>query len=143
MSPSLSSASPTRKLIRTLTIRCWLALILLALLAVGNYLLLKQEIQVNATSAAVLNVSGRQRTLVQRALLLVEHMFIAQEPRKKEALRQELDGIAGRLEISHHALLYGNPSMNLPGAPSEAVRRIFYGPEFGLDLRLKNFLGAL
>src|SRR4029450_5703775 len=108
-----ASVTPTRQLIRTLTIRCWLALALLALLAVGNYLLLKKEIQVNATSAAVLNVSGRQRTLVQRALLLVEHMFIAQEPRKKEALRQELDSIAGRLEISHHSLLYGNPSMHL------------------------------
>jgi|GEM_PF-3524126 len=137
------SHNPTHRLIRTLTINCWVALILLALLAVGNYLLLKKEIQVNAASSIVLNVSGRQHTMAQRALLLVEHLFIAQEPLKKEDLRQELEAIAGRLEISHHSLLYGNPSMDLPGHPSEAVGKIFYGPAYSLDVRLQGFTNAL
>src|SRR4029450_2294279 len=47
------------------------------------------------------------------------------------------------LDISHHSLLYGNPSLNLGGKPSQQVRKIFYDPSSALELRLKIFLGAL
>jgi PAS domain S-box-containing protein len=130
-------------IIKNLTVRYGVALAILVLLALGNFLLLKKEIQVNATNAAILNISGRQRTLVQRSLLLAEHLFIAQDPAKRAHLRRDLSQAADLLEKSHRALLEGDASLHLPGHPSEKVRGIYWGSSVSLDSELRGFLEAL
>src|SRR5262245_1535709 len=136
------SRTRSRFFLKNLTVRYDVALCVLVLLAFGNFLLLKKEIQVNATSAAVLNISGRQRTLVQRSLLLAEHLFIAQDPVKRARLRNDLSETANLLEKSHRALLQGDVSSHLPGHPSEKVKEIYWGP-LSLDSELRRFLEAL
>jgi diguanylate cyclase (GGDEF)-like protein len=93
------------------------------------------------TSGALINLSGRQRMLTQRAALLSAELITAPEA-NRSAIRAQLNGIADTLDKNHKILLNGDPELKLPPGP-ESVRTIFFSQPDNLDNRLREFTGGI
>ena len=124
----------------SLTSKYLFALGVLAILSLASYSILKENIRAQKSSAAIVNVSGRQRMLSQRIALLSLRLINAEGGSEREKLRQELKGIAELMEKSHNALINGEPAMNLPGKPSSEVKAMYFSSPLFLDRQVRRYL---
>ena len=122
-----------------MTRRYILVLLMLAIIAFGNYFIMKERIKGEQSTAAVINISGRQRMLLQRSAMFAQRLLIERDEEARRRLSETVD----TLEFSHEALLRGNESMNLPGDPSSAILRIFYEDPLNLDITLKRYVAEV
>lgn len=124
-------------------VRCILALVLLAALALFSHRILQKQIRTNESGAALVSVSGRQRMLAQRAALVAQRLVHAARPAERASVRQELLDLVQRLEIAHRGLLEGDTGMNLPGNPTAEVREIFESEPNYLNAQIESYLTEL
>lgn len=117
------------------------ALGLLAFLSLSSYLILKENIGAQASSAAIVNLSGRQRMLSQRIALYSLRLINAGEGSLRRQLRQELEKIIQLMESSYIGLLKGSAAMNLPGKPSSEVQAIYFSLPLSLDKQIRQYIG--
>ncbi|GAB6158979.1 hypothetical protein JCM39194_21790 [Desulfotomaculum varum] len=129
--------------IKNLKRKCFYALTTLALLATAGYLNLYQIIEKQETSAAIINLSGRQRMLTQKAALLSLQLVESKRPEQQQKIRQELTAVITLLEKTHQGLLQGNAAMHLPNRLSPQMRAIFFEPPDSLDIKMQTFITAL
>ena len=127
----------------SLTFRYLFALGILAVLSLASYLILKENINSQKSSAAIVNVSGRQRMLSQRTALFSLRLINADGDAEREKVRQELQGIVELLEKSHNGLINGEPEMNLPGKPSLEVKAMYFSSPFFLDRQVRRYLSQV
>ncbi|MEE8432266.1 MAG: PAS domain S-box protein, partial [Candidatus Desulfatibia sp.] len=123
-----------------MTARYIFALSLIALLSITAYYSLSNVIETEETSAAVVNVSGRQRMLSQRIAHYAhtfadKHYSISND----ENLKPLLDAI-NLMEKSHEGLVYGDPALNLPGNPSPKVRSMYFDSPMFLDRQVRKYI---
>jgi diguanylate cyclase (GGDEF)-like protein len=116
------------------------ALSLIAAFTIAFHFLTDSIVHRQQATAAVVNISGRQRMLSQRiadiALERASHAAFRSDAVSEKAL---LDAIA-TMESAHHTLLYGDSTLGLTGPSSPAVRNVYFNPPYTLDLRLQDFL---
>ncbi len=129
-----------KTLAESMTIKYVSALVLLALLTATSYFIFRQKILADETSAAVINISGRQRMLSQRIATFSLLREVETDLTKKEEMRKILMEAVDLMEKSHIGLLKGDPTMNLPGNPSEQVRAIYFEHPLFLDKKVRKFL---
>ncbi len=125
-----------------LTSRYLLALGLVALLALTPYLGLRQILQQQADSATLINVSGRQRMLSQRAAFFAVTLATTTDPHRRAPLRAQLLVTVATLDRDHVALIDGDAARHLP-APSPALRALYDGPPLSLDRRVRAYSAAI
>jgi PAS domain S-box-containing protein len=113
---------------------------LLAILAVISYLTLQENIKSHKTSAAVINISGRQRMLSQRIALKTLQVVSSTDISEKKKLRRDLSNAVNLMQASHIALINGNASMGIPGNPSPEVRDMFFSLPLNLDARIRDYI---
>ena len=137
------------RLARELTIRYALVLAVIAGLSLGAYLIMKQAISANESSAALINVSGRQRMLSQRITMLAENQaeFNRQSPEylgtefgSRDDLHHALLESIELMERSHEDLTKGNPKTNISGIKSEGIRTLYFGPSGFANREVRTFL---
>ncbi|MGB0560857.1 MAG: ATP-binding protein [Spirulinaceae cyanobacterium] len=104
----------------------------------NDYFDREQQALVREVNAAVINISGRQRMLCQRATLFA--LRLVHQP--TDQLRQALLGMVDCLARSHRGLLSGNPDLKLPGKVSPTVHQIFFAPPYALDAQIQDFVAA-
>lgn len=129
------------KLLSSPTFRYSFALGLLAFLSLASYFILKENIGAQASSAAIVNLSGRQRMLSQRVALYSLRLINAPEGSPRRQLRQELEKIVALMESSHLGLLNGLPEMNLPGKPSPEILAMYFSSPLSLDKQIRQYIG--
>lgn len=134
--------SVVKEFTKNVTQKYLLALGLIAALTTAGYLGLFFVKKSYDTSAAVINISGRQRMLSQRIAIFAHDIFHESDKAKRDAARQNIKEIADLMEKSHGWLIYGNEELNLPGKPSRAVRNIYFSDPVQLDKRVRNFTAA-
>jgi len=127
---------------RSLTRRYAVALLLVASLASAAWLSLKWVISEQTSTAAVVNVSGRQRMLSQRTALfsnLLRTAPAAQLP----AIRANLEEAIALMARSHSGLVQGDETLGLPGRLSPAARALYFDGPQALDLQVKAYISAV
>ena len=128
--------------INGLTKRYLLALGFIALLSITAYLNLHQLIKTQAASAAVINVSGRQRMLSQKTALLCFQLVESREPSEREQIRNELTETLALMKYSHEKLMQGDMGLDMPVPLPEEVKAIYFNSPNSLDLQLRQYLAA-
>ncbi len=123
-----------------MTISYITALSLLAILAIASYITLQKNNRSEETSAAIVNVSGRQRMLSQRIALKARMLTNGGSEEAKEKSRQELHEAINLMERSQSGLINGSQEMNLPGNPSLEIKRMLFSAPIFLDTRIQNYI---
>lgn len=129
--------------VRSLSTKYIVALSLIALLAVAAFFTLRELIVGEQASAAVINVSGRQRMLSQKAVLLSQQLVITPVPAERNRLRAELRQVIVSINEAHYALVYGDPALRLQGGLSPAMGALVFNPPIMLDGKLQQYFAAI
>ena len=123
-----------------LTIRYVAVLGVLGVLAIASFLGVARFLLNTEGGAALVNVAGRQRMLVERVAYLATRA--AETAGGSAALRSDISDALDRLESAHAGLLLGLPELKTPLPPSPGVRALLFGPDGTIDADLKSFIAA-
>nr|WP_294839212.1 diguanylate cyclase [uncultured Methylotenera sp.] len=127
---------------QALTWRYVLALSLVATLTTAAWYSLELVISEQNSTAAVVNVSGRQRMLSQRTALFA-NLLVTAPKSERAAIRDKLNQSVRLMATSHHGLLHGNPEMGLPGTMSPAIRAMYYDGEQSLNQQVRTYINTV
>lgn len=127
------------RIARGLTKRYVIALALVASLSTAAWLSLYLVISEQQSTAAVVNVSGRQRMLSQRTALF-SHILVDAPTTERPAVREKLKEAIQLMERSHHGLIHGDVENGLPATMSPTVRAMYFEGENSLDSQVENHI---
>lgn len=128
---------------RALTRRYVAALLLVALLATAAWISLHLVISEQASTAAVVNVSGRQRMLSQRTALFSSLLAQAPSSWERQALRAKLREAADLMQRSHLGLIRGDAGMGLPDHHSGTIDALYFKGTEAVDRQVRDYLSYL
>ncbi|MFA5825612.1 MAG: PAS domain S-box protein [Gallionellaceae bacterium] len=127
---------------RALTWRYVIALFLVATLSTAAWVSLHLVIAEQKSTAAVVNVSGRQRMLSQRTALF-SNLLVHAPTAERQLIRSKLKDAIDLMDRSHRGLTHGNAEMGLPAAMSPVVHAMYFdGPE-ALDKQVESYIQAV
>lgn len=124
---------------RALTWRYIVALLLVALLSTAAWLSLHLVISEQKSTAAVVNVSGRQRMLSQRTALF-SNLLVNTPKAERPAVRSKLADAIQLMEHSHHGLTRGNIEMGLPAIMSPTIHALYFDGPNALDRQVETYI---
>lgn len=127
---------------QALTWRYVLALSLVAVLSTAAWYNLKLVISEQESTAAVVNISGRQRMLSQRTALFA-NLLITAPANERASIHKKLNESIELMAISHHGLLYGNKEMGLPSTTSPAVKAIYFEGDSALNKQVRTYINTV
>ncbi|HTH18222.1 MAG TPA: diguanylate cyclase [Magnetospirillum sp.] len=133
-------ADSGEKITRELTIRYVAVLAVLGGLAIASFLGLARILMDAESGTALVNVAGRQRSLVERIAFLGTRLTLlpASGSERAEAERYYNEAL-NLLESAHAGLLAGLPELRSPKPPSKDLLALYFGPEGGVDEHLRDF----
>uniref|UniRef100_A0A7C3VGZ3 histidine kinase n=1 Tax=Planktothricoides sp. SpSt-374 TaxID=2282167 RepID=A0A7C3VGZ3_9CYAN len=112
------------------------------MIALSDALNLDKIASARKISAAVVNISGRQRMLSQRMAFLAMRLVGAANVEERVTMRDALLETAALMEKSHWGLIQGSAEMNLPGKPSGVVREMYFQAPLHLDVQVRRYIEA-
>jgi diguanylate cyclase (GGDEF)-like protein/PAS domain S-box-containing protein len=127
---------------QALTWRYVLALSLVAALSTAAWYSLKLVILEQESTAAVVNISGRQRMLSQRTALFA-NLLVTAPVNERASIRSKLNESIELMAVSHHGLLYGNQEMGLPSTMSPAVRAMYFEGDSALNKQVRTYINTV
>ncbi|MDD2699989.1 MAG: EAL domain-containing protein [Sideroxydans sp.] len=127
---------------RALTWRYAIALALVATLSTAAWISLDLVITEQKSTAAVVNVSGRQRMLSQRTALF-SNLLIDARKNERPAIRSKLREAIDLMDVSHQGLTHGNAEMGLPGVLSPTVHAMYFEGPDALDVQVDTYIKAV
>jgi diguanylate cyclase (GGDEF)-like protein/PAS domain S-box-containing protein len=123
------------RIANALTWRYVIALALVASLSTAAWFSLRLVIAEQTSTAAVVNVSGRQRMLSQRAALF-SNLLVTAPSAERPLIRQKLREAIDLMASSHRGLIQGDNTMGLPPTMSPAIHAMYFDGPHPLDGQL-------
>lgn len=127
---------------RALTWRYVVALTLVAVLTTAAWISLRLVISEQKSTAAIVNVSGRQRMLSQRTALF-SSLLVTTPVENRPFIRHQLKDAADLMQRSHLGLTRGNDEMGLPSTMSPVVHGLYFDGVNALDRQVGEYLDAV
>lgn len=124
-----------RTIERRLTVGYICALAIVALLTIASHFILMGVLRAQVGSAAVINVSGRQRMLSQRIASLA-----AQYEMGDASAHGDLRAAVDRFERQNEILVHGDASLNIPGATTPALHDLYFESPVRLDAQTRAYI---
>lgn len=125
---------------RALIYRYVLALSLIASLAVGAFLTLQQTINTYEGSSSIINLTGRQSTLVQEAAATARRLIQSNDPTTLSEGRGRLFETALSIERAHEQLTDPSNPLGQPVARSEKVGTLYFAEPLNIDQEIRSFV---
>lgn len=122
-----------------LTWRYVIALSLVATLSTAAWVSLHLVISEQKSTAAVVNVSGRQRMLSQRTALF-SNLLMNTPKAERPFIRGKLKDAIDLMARSHRGLIHGDNEMGLPETMSPAVRSMYFDGANALDGQVETYI---
>jgi GAF domain-containing protein len=110
---------------RSLTIRYFAGLALIAALLIGGQILVQVTAQQQSTDGTVVNLAGRQRMLSQKLSKAALQSLVAGTQPDRDAALSEVQDVIAQWERAHRGLLYGDAELGLPVNSSADMARLF------------------
>ncbi len=110
------------------------ACVVISIAGITTHLLSDQE-----TSAALINVAGKQRALSQRIALFTMELSVIRESERTTILQSLMRSI-DEMDHAHQALLHGNPLRQLPNLRSDTLKKMYYEAPLFLDKQVAEYL---
>lgn len=137
--PTERNQKPDLSIARSLKWRYRIALVLVASLATAAWFSLRLVISEQESTAAVVNVSGRQRMLSQRTALFANLLVIS--PRtERPPIRSKLKEAIDLMARSHFGLTQGDAEMGLPASMSPAVSAMYFDGPNPLNTQVTTYI---
>ena len=124
----------------SLNTRYKILLAFLGAISIAGFLLLEYTITQMQTMAAEINVSGRQRMLSQRIMLLLENINNDIKRDDRDIIFSELELAIETMSASHQALTQGSSTMGTSPPRSPELKALYYGPKAHIHDELTTFL---
>jgi signal transduction histidine kinase len=135
----MDQASRNNAIARHLTVKYLLTLGLLGGTALTNFLILRTQIAASRSVAQVVDLSGRQRVLLQRSALLAHKFALADGVAERQKLRDELAAMVEPMKQTHHGLIRSDSTV----PPPESVQDVYFNSPWLLDTEVRNFVAQL
>jgi diguanylate cyclase (GGDEF)-like protein len=133
--PQAVFTAPKRSIEWRLTTGYLLALSIVALLTVTSHFVLTSVLKTQDGSAAVINVSGRQRMLSQRIASLAGQYALG-----NLTARAPLLTATDQFETEHEALIHGGGGLGLAPARSPALNALYFVGSDPLDAQMRRYI---
>ncbi|MBK9443492.1 MAG: type IV pili methyl-accepting chemotaxis transducer N-terminal domain-containing protein [Comamonadaceae bacterium] len=127
---------------RSLTWRYAIALALVACLSTAAWLSLHLVVSEQTSTAAVVNVSGRQRMLSQRTALFA-NLLVNAPVAERPAIRDKLQAAIDLMTRSHQGLTHGDATLGLPDSMPAAVHALYFAEPQPLDAQVQAYINAV
>lgn len=121
---------------RQLTVRYFLSLGTISVLAILGTLLVQHQGRQSQSDARVINIAGRQRMLSQaiaKDAVLLSHSTDAE----RQLLADDIRSLDALWERSHFALTDGDPWLGVPATNSPVIQRMFVALESDYDAMIR------
>ncbi|MEG4918630.1 MULTISPECIES: ATP-binding protein [unclassified Microcoleus] len=115
----------------------------LPMAAVKNYFNLEEITTARRISAAVINISGRQRMLSQRTAFFCMRLVCSENAAERAKLRGNLLEAIELMEKSHRDLINTSSSINLVSPPSATVKAMYFEPPLYLDKQVRAYIDRI
>ncbi|MEM6490900.1 MAG: histidine kinase dimerization/phospho-acceptor domain-containing protein, partial [Pseudomonadota bacterium] len=127
---------------RFITLRYAVAVALIAALSTGAWLTMIHLEKQHAVTAEVVNVSGRQRMLSQRIVLLTGWRMETPPGMTVAAVDAALNDAISEFVTAHVALTHGDAYLGVPADFSPEAHAIYFDPDDPLDAQVEAFVIA-
>jgi two-component system, NtrC family, sensor kinase len=112
-------------------------------MALKNYFNLEEIMTARKISAAIINVSGRQRMLSQKTAFFAMRLVCSLQTAEREQLRADLRSAIALMEKSHSGLINTDSSINLLTPPSPAVKLMYFEAPLYLDKQVREYIAQI
>ena len=115
----------------------------LPIVALKNYFNLEEIMTARKISAALINVSGRQRMLSQKTAFFSMRLVCSPQVAEREQLRADLLAAIALMEKSHSSLINTDSSINLLTPRSPAVKAMYFEAPLYLDKQVREYIDQI
>ena len=116
-----------------------LALGLIALLTLATFVTIHLVILTQKDSALLVNLSGSQRWLSQKAALLSIELVYTPDSSKRDQSRKLLLSTIDRLQKNHQELIQGNTHIISPQSLSPQMQKMYFDPPTNMQERINRY----
>ena len=109
----------------------------------NNYFNLEEITTARKISAAVINISGRQRMLSQRTAFFCMRLVGSSNAAEREKLRGNLLEAIELMEKSHRDLINTGSSISLVSRPSLTVEAMYFEAPLYLDKQVRGYIDRI
>ena len=106
----------------------------------NNYFNLEEITTARKISAAVINISGRQRMLSQRTAFFCMRLVCSSNAAEREKLRGNLLEAIELMEKSHRDLINTGSSISLVSRPSLTIEAMYFEAPLYLDKQVRGYI---